>query len=90
MKFSFLVFAGFCFGTNSDFDKKIVANKFYILVKTGNTIDSTTSDWKEIDFTSEAGGSSLSGLTGTTFIIDQTKYTTGSTFNLGKIGRAHV
>lgn len=65
------------------------ANSIKILCqKTSNTEKPNPSAWKEIDFTSDISGSSVngkitvSGLTGTTFIIDNEKYNAGVSYNL--------
>ena len=65
------------------------ANSFKILcqIVSGNTQPSPTA-WKEIDFTSEISGTSVngyltvSGLTGNTFQITNTLYSSASTYNL--------
>ena len=61
----------------------MIANKFYILIQETLTGDLPKhNEWEYIDYTTEAGGSSLSTLTGTTFVINQTKYSTASPFDL--------
>lgn len=62
-----------------------VANKFYIYAQTGTTsnLTPTTDDWVKMDFTTEAGGSTLPNLTGKTFTINYNSYTGGTLFNLG-------
>ena len=65
------------------------ANSFKILcqIVSGNTQPSPTA-WREIDFTNEISGTSVngyltvSGLTGNTFQITNTLYSTASTYNL--------
>ena len=65
------------------------ANSFKLLcqIVSGNTQPSPTA-WKEIDFTSEISGTSVngyltvSGLTGNTFQITNTLYSSASTYNL--------
>lgn len=70
--------------TFGNISNNFVADEFYILTQTGLTGNQPDPDsWIKMDFTSEAGGSSLSGLTGTTFTINKTKFDSGSTFNLG-------
>ena len=68
------------------------ANSIKLLcqIVTGDTRPSSTA-WKEIDVTSEISGSSIngyltmSGLTGTTFQIDQDSYNNATSYNLGPI-----
>lgn len=69
----------------SDIKDSFVANKFHIYVQTGTTSNSTPSsdDWIKMDFTTEAGGSGLTTLTGKTFTISYNSYTGGTLFNLG-------
>jgi hypothetical protein len=61
--------------------------KLLVQVVAGDTIPSPA-DWKEIDVTSEISGSSIngyitmSGITGTTFQIDQTMYDSAPIYNL--------
>jgi hypothetical protein len=70
--------------TFSNITNNFVANEFFILTQTGFTGNQPDPDsWVKMDFTSEAGGSSLSNLVGTTFTINKTKYDGGTTFNLG-------
>jgi hypothetical protein len=68
---------------NADIKNKIIANKFYILIQETITGDLPTHNgWEYIDYTTEAGGSSLSSLTGTTFVINETKNNTALAFDL--------
>jgi hypothetical protein len=60
------------------------ANKFHILAQiVNNGSKPNPESWKLMDFTTAAGGSSLSNLTGGyTFTIDQSSYAAASTFLL--------
>jgi hypothetical protein len=56
----------------------IVCNQFHILVQETNVGElPTPQNWYKLDYTEEAGGSSLSNLTGTTFIINEEKLNQG-------------
>lgn len=58
-------------------------NKFYVLAQLTNVNEQPSSDsWKLMDYTTTAGGSSLSGLTNTNFMINNTNYTGGTTFSI--------
>lgn len=58
-------------------------NKFHILCQITNNNEQPNSDsWKIMDYTSSAGGSSLSGLTNTNFVINNTDYNNGTTFSI--------
>lgn len=62
---------------------KFIANSFYILAQETENNDYPNPDnWTIMDYTTEAGGSSLSGLTGTSFTITSTKFDGGTTFDL--------
>lgn len=60
------------------------ANKFYLLVaRVANGLQPQSTDWYLMDYTTEAGGSSLTALTtGVTFTINQSNYSGKTSFNL--------
>jgi hypothetical protein len=61
----------------------LTADTFHILIQETIDGDSPIPDnWLYMDFTTEAGGSTLSSLTGTTFIINESKYNSGTLFDL--------
>jgi hypothetical protein len=75
----------FSFFNDSKFLSSLKPERFYILVQ--ETTDNTdrlpkSEDWKIIDYTLEAGGSSLSGLTGTTFTITKDDLDNADSFDL--------
>lgn len=75
----------FDFFSSSGFLTELKPKRFYILIQetTENTDRLPNSDdWKIIDYTTEAGGSSLSGLTGTTFTISYSDFTSATSFDL--------
>jgi hypothetical protein len=75
----------FDFFSSSGFLTELKPKRFYILIQetTENTDRLPNSDdWKIIDYTTEAGGSSLSGLTGTTFTISYSDFTGATSFDL--------
>ena len=75
----------FDFFSDSGFLTELKPQRFYILIQetTENTDRLPNPDeWKIIDYTTEAGGTSLSGLTGTTFTITYSDFTGATTFDL--------
>lgn len=73
----------------TNLNSEYTANKFYILYQLTNDVDgvsvppSSGSQWSMMDFTTEAGGTSLANLkTGHTFTINETKYQAASSFSL--------
>lgn len=75
----------FDFFNDSGFLSELKPQRFYILIQ--ETTDNTnrlpnSDDWKIIDYTTEAGGSSLSGLTGTTFTITKDDLDNANPFDL--------
>ena len=75
----------FNFLSDSKFLSGLKPERFYILVQ--DATDNTDrlpdpAEWKIIDFTTHAGGSSLSGLTSTTFTITKSMFTSASFFDL--------
>jgi hypothetical protein len=75
----------FNFLNDSGFLTELKPERFYILIQ--DTTDNTDrlpnpEEWKIIDFTSQAGGSSLSGLTSTTFTITKSMFTGATFFDL--------
>ena len=75
----------FSFLSDTKFLSGLKPERFYILVQ--ETTDNTDAlpdpaEWKIIDFTTHAGGSSLSGLTSTTFTITKSMFTSASFFDL--------
>lgn len=75
----------FDYFNSSDFLSDLKPKNFFILIQetTDNTDNLPNSDeWKIIDFTSEAGGPTLSGLTNTTFTITKSLFDSATPFDL--------
>lgn len=75
----------FDFFGDSKFLTELKPKYFYILIQ--ETTDNTdklpkSEDWRIINYTTEAGGTSLSGLTGTTFTITKDDLDNSSSFDL--------
>jgi hypothetical protein len=75
----------FSFLSDSKFLSGLKPERFYILLQ--ETTDNTDTlpdpaEWKIIDFTTQAGGSTLSGLTSTTFTITKAMFTGATFFDL--------
>ena len=61
----------------------MIANSFHILAQeTSNNQLPSPDNWTIMDYTTEAGGATLSGITGTAFTITSTKFDNGTTFDL--------
>jgi len=64
-------------------NNKLIANSFHILAQeTSNNQLPSPDNWTIMDYTTEAGGATLSGITGTSFTITSTKFDNGTTFDL--------